>query len=102
MKIRKLMIRNYNAIRYIEMNEIPDFVVIAGPNGVGKSTIFKAIKQFQRITKRIYINDLKYGLQRRIDFNSQPPFIDELEKGEIEITFELSEKKKSLSKQIKT
>ncbi|MDP0483851.1 ATP-dependent nuclease [Bacillus subtilis] len=98
MKIRKLMIRNYNAIRYIEMNEIPDFVVIAGPNGVGKSTIFKAIKQFQRITKRIYINDLKYGLQRRIDFNSQPPFIDEFEKGEIEITFELSEKEKAFIK----
>ncbi|MCY8795383.1 ATP-dependent nuclease [Bacillus inaquosorum] len=100
MKIRKLTIRNYNAIRYIEMNDIPDFVVIAGPNGVGKSTIFNAIKQFQRIIKRIYISDLKHGIKRRIDFtnNNIFPFGNETQNGEIEITFQLSEKEKSFLK----
>ncbi|TDQ38392.1 ATP-dependent nuclease [Aureibacillus halotolerans] len=98
MKIRKLKIRNYNAIRYIEMSDIPDFVVIAGPNGVGKSTIFSAIKEFQRIIKRIYTNDLKYGISRRIDFSKQSPFSDEHQKGDLEITFELSNKEKDFIK----
>ncbi len=96
MKIRKLIIKNYKVIKDFQMDDIPDFVVIAGPNGVGKSTIFEAIKLFQRLIKRIYHSDLKHGIQRRIDLNEQTimPFKNEGLTGEIELTFELSEKEK--------
>lgn len=44
MKITKLKIENFKAIRYLELNDLSDVVVIAGPNGCGKSCILDAIR----------------------------------------------------------
>jgi hypothetical protein len=44
MRINKLRIKNFKAINYLELSEIGDVVVIAGPNGCGKSCIFDAIR----------------------------------------------------------
>lgn len=44
MKIKNLKIVNFRAIRLIEVNDLEDTIVIAGPNGCGKSCIFDAIR----------------------------------------------------------
>lgn len=43
MKIQKLHLKNFQVIRDIELDDLSDFVVIAGPNGVGKTKIKDAI-----------------------------------------------------------
>src|SRR5690242_2877671 len=44
MRIRRLKIRNFKAITSIDLNGLKDVVVVAGPNGCGKSCIFDAIR----------------------------------------------------------
>ncbi len=50
MYFKDLRITNFRAIKNIEINELPLMVVIAGPNGCGKTTIFDAI----RLLKSVY------------------------------------------------
>lgn len=40
MKIETIKLKNFKAFRDIEMNEIPQFCVVVGANGTGKSTLF--------------------------------------------------------------
>ena len=47
MKIKKLVIKNFKNITNLSMENIPDLVVIAGPNGSGKTSIFEAIRVFK-------------------------------------------------------
>ncbi|WP_407070023.1 AAA family ATPase [Marinobacter sp.] len=47
MKIKYLKIENYKAIKSLEISDLKETVVIAGPNGCGKSCIFEAIKLFK-------------------------------------------------------
>lgn len=49
MKIRELTIKNFKSIIALHMDNIPDLVVIAGPNGCGKTSIFDAIRIFKAI-----------------------------------------------------
>lgn len=44
MHIKSLQIRNFRAIEYAELKDLPNTVVIAGPNGCGKSCIFDALR----------------------------------------------------------
>ena len=44
MRIRRLKITNFKAITYIDLAGLKDVVVVAGPNGCGKSCIFDAIR----------------------------------------------------------
>lgn len=44
MRIRNLRIENFRAIAKFEVRELADLVVIAGPNGCGKSCVFDAIR----------------------------------------------------------
>ena len=44
MKITKLKIENFKAIKNLELNNLGNTVLIAGPNGCGKSCIFHAIR----------------------------------------------------------
>jgi predicted ATPase len=50
-RIRSLRIRNFRAIEYFDIQDLSDFIVIAGPNGCGKSTVFDAI----RLLKSVYV-----------------------------------------------
>jgi predicted ATPase len=40
MKIEKIRLKNFKAFQDVEISGIPDFCVIVGANGVGKSTLF--------------------------------------------------------------
>lgn len=44
MKIKRLKIENFKAIKKIEVDNLEDAIVIAGPNGSGKTCIFDAIR----------------------------------------------------------
>ena len=50
MRFSSLLIENFKAIERLEVTELTDFVLIAGPNGCGKSCIFDAI----RLLKSVY------------------------------------------------
>lgn len=50
MRIRKLHVSNFRAITQLELDDLRDVVVIAGPNGCGKSCVFDAV----RLLKSVY------------------------------------------------
>jgi predicted ATPase len=49
-RIKRLVVRNFRAITDLQLTELDDSVVIAGPNGCGKSCVFDAI----RLLKSVY------------------------------------------------
>ncbi len=44
MRITSLVVDNFRAVRHAELHGLSDMVVIAGPNGCGKSCLFDAIR----------------------------------------------------------
>lgn len=44
MHIRSIYIKNFRAIEYLEIDNIGQFVILAGANGCGKSSVFDAIR----------------------------------------------------------
>lgn len=44
MPLNSFSVQNVDAIRLVECDEVPPLMVIAGPNGVGKSTLFEELK----------------------------------------------------------
>lgn len=47
MKFLSLEVENFRAIKRVAFENIPDMIVIAGPNGCGKSCIFDALRLFK-------------------------------------------------------
>ena len=44
MRIQTLLINNFRAITHLELRDLKDTVVVAGPNGCGKSCVYDAIR----------------------------------------------------------
>jgi AAA15 family ATPase/GTPase len=90
LKIRSLFIRNFKAITKISFENIPDLIVLAGPNGCGKTSIFEAIRLIKAIIGPYHTSELptirselQQNLKNLLRFNSP-----ELE---ISMSIELSE-----------
>ena len=49
MKIVNLLVENFRAINRVELSNLQDMVVIAGPNGCGKSCILDSIRLFKSV-----------------------------------------------------
>ena len=47
MRIESLEISNFKILRHLKLDDIPDLVVIAGPNGSGKTALFDALRVFK-------------------------------------------------------
>jgi predicted ATPase len=43
MRIERLQVQNYRALREIDLRELTPLTVLLGPNGSGKSTIFDVL-----------------------------------------------------------
>ena len=49
MKIASLQVENFRAIDWVRLEELKDMVVIAGPNGCGKSCVLDAVRLFKSV-----------------------------------------------------
>lgn len=107
MRINRLEVENFKAIRKLVLDELSDSIVIAGPNGCGKSCIFDSI----RLLKSVYtgynqhnewnsfFNEFQLNLQNPDEIKRL--FNNKLQKIKIEAEFQLNQKeKKYLSENI--
>lgn len=87
MKLRSLYIKNFKSLSLIDVSNLPDFVMIVGENGIGKSSIFDAIRFAKTMVAPYASSDQGYWHQRQrmanIIQNGQEEMV-------IKIDFELS------------
>jgi AAA15 family ATPase/GTPase len=94
LKIRELAIKNFKNIKELHMRNVPDLVVIAGPNGCGKTSIFDAIRILKAIIgpyssgelNQIQTIELRNELRNAVNLTA--------EFAEITVGIELSESEK--------
>lgn len=96
MRINKLEIINFRGLKNIKLENLKDVVVIAGPNGCGKSSIFEAIRLFkgayglyEKSEVEQYAND--HALRRAGKIEYFPLFRDKEKPIQINCEFSLSE-----------
>jgi len=65
MQIQSIKVKNFKALRDIEMNNIPGFAVLVGANGAGKSTLIDVFE----FLKDCLIGDVRSALQKRGGFS---------------------------------
>jgi hypothetical protein len=104
MKIKKLEISNFKAIKNISLTDLDDLVVIAGPNGSGKSCIFDAIRLIKSIYGGYQPNEIDQWFgEFQININTRQPellalFRDKNVPVRIYIEIYLTEKEKEFIK----
>ena len=50
-RIESLSVKNYRALRKVELDNLTPMTVLLGPNGSGKSTVFRCLAQAQKHTQ---------------------------------------------------
>ncbi len=72
MRIRSLSITNFRAIRFMQLDGLTDFVLIAGPNGCGKSCVFDAIRLLKSVYGGYQANEwMQWFGEFQIDLNDR-------------------------------
>jgi hypothetical protein len=93
MRIRSLRIRNFRAIELFEVDGLTDFILIAGPNGCGKTTVLDAL----RLLKSLYVREewkrwfSEFGIEVERATNLGTLFQDSSAPAIIEAAFMLSD-----------
>jgi energy-coupling factor transporter ATP-binding protein EcfA2 len=94
LRIRSLQIENLRAIERFEIADLDDFIIIAGPNGCGKTTVLDAL----RLLKSAYVADewkrwlQEFGINPERPANFHTLFRDPSKPALISATIELSPK----------
>ncbi|MBF6190569.1 AAA family ATPase [Nocardia beijingensis] len=71
MYFRSLRIENFRGIRLFEVNNLSDFVMVAGPNGCGKSCVFDAIRLLKSVYGGYQVNEWHHFFSElQIDINN--------------------------------
>ena len=73
MKIKELVVQNFRAIKTIHLSNLDEMVVIAGPNGCGKSCILDSIRLFKSVYGGYQPNEWQHWLgEFQINFQRNP------------------------------
>ena len=100
MRIRSLNIQNFRAIRELSLDDLSDAIVIAGPNGCGKSCIFDALRLLKSSYGRYHsgeyqnwFNEFQIDVQR-LGIDSERIFHDPSSPISITVEFSVSEEER--------
>lgn len=100
MHLQSIYIKNFRAIEYLEIKNVSKFIILAGANGCGKSSVFDAIRLLKSSYGEYYPFELQAFLQEFL-INGQNKlkgikklFRDPLKEIEIRASFVISENEK--------
>lgn len=100
MHIKSLAVRNFRAIDFAEITRLPEAVVIAGPNGCGKSCLLDAIRIWKSAYGGYNDNEFEQGFSEfgvsssRLDDELPSLFRDRTQSVVIEASIELSKRER--------
>lgn len=101
MKILSLRIRSIRSIDELDLNEIPDVVILAGPNGSGKSSVLDAIRAF-KAAHATAVTDFLNEAGQSINYHfgniagDYPNLVAmDADEGSVEATIEVSERERA-------
>jgi len=104
MHIRSVHIENFRAIRQLELSNLPNAIVVAGPNGCGKSSFFDAIRllksaygQYNPNEYQSFFQEFQINVQR-LNQEGHRFFHDPTQPLHIKAEFELTDSEKNYLK----
>lgn len=101
MRVKHLVVQNFRALTYLELRDLEDTVVVAGPNGCGKSCVFDALRLLKSAYGGYQPNEWHQWFgEFQVNFNKQGTnwivlFQDRTKPLVVEAAFELSESERA-------